>query len=267
MMQNSVYVARGFLIESVRPTWLYGTALEHAVFYQYNFHKAQNLFAGIIQTESPYYQPTPKPPAHLQTHKEDELGGCDESWAVVMRGCANVLVAGAGLYSWFSTYSQDCIDVHTCQKVLMLLDDNHSGVRIQQLITIGAKYMAVMNGKAIPPLDYLNVKTHPSWSQMSLLDVDSDGALAEMLYVRPKIWDMDMPGFTCVPPCGVVIPPWTGATRTVNYPLVTVTDGTWSTTITQRPLTMTNMFFEPVTYTIPSDRNLTKKRAGETSAF
>ncbi|KAK0103224.1 hypothetical protein ONS95_005259 [Cadophora gregata] len=282
MVQNSIYVARGFLIESVRPTWLYGTASEHAVFYQYNFNKAQNVFAGMIQTESPYFQPTPKPPApftetvgvfpsdpsyaNCTAGKQDELGGCDESWAVIMRGCANVMIAGAGLYSWFSTYAQDCIDVHACQKVLMLLDDNHSGVRIQQLITIGAKYMAVMNGKAISALDYLNVKTHPSWSQMSLMDIDSDGALAEMFYLHPKIWEMDNPGFTCAPPCRVVIPPWTGATRTVNYPLVSVTDGTWSTTITQRPLTMTNMFFEPVTYTIPSDGNL-KKRAGETSAF
>ncbi|KAL2066965.1 hypothetical protein VTL71DRAFT_1389 [Oculimacula yallundae] len=283
MVQNSVYVARGFLIESVSPTWLYGTASEHAVFYQYNFHNAQNIFAGMIQTESPYFQPTPKPPApftaavgvftsdpsyaNCTAGKEDELGGCDESWAVIMRGCANVMISGAGLYSWFSTYSQDCIDVHACQKVLMLLEDNHSGVRIQQLITIGAKYMAVMNGKAISALDYLNVKTHPSWSQVSLMDVDSDGELAEMFYVHPKIWDMDNPGFQCIPPCRVFIPPWQGATRTVNYPLVTVTDGTWSTTITRRPLTMTNMPFEPVTYTIPSGENLKNKRDGETSAF
>jgi len=63
MTQNSVFVARGLLIESTSPTWLYGTSSEHAVFYQYNFHKAQKVFAGIIQSESPYYQPTPSPPA------------------------------------------------------------------------------------------------------------------------------------------------------------------------------------------------------------
>jgi hypothetical protein len=42
---------------------LYGTASEHAVFYQFNFNKAANVFAGLLQTESPYYQPTPPPPA------------------------------------------------------------------------------------------------------------------------------------------------------------------------------------------------------------
>lgn len=123
MVQTSIYVARGFLIESTEPVWLYGTASEHAVFYQYNFHHARNIFAGMIQTESPYYQPTPPPPPapfSLQVglmksdpiykcgKDQSELGGCDESWAVIVRGSSNILVAGAGLYSWFSTYSQVC---------------------------------------------------------------------------------------------------------------------------------------------------------------
>lgn len=34
------------------------------------------------------------------------LGGCDESWAVMIRESENVMIASAGLYSWFSTYSQ-----------------------------------------------------------------------------------------------------------------------------------------------------------------
>lgn len=121
MVQNSVYVARGFLIESTDPTWLYGTASEHAVFYQYNFHKARNVFAGMIQTESPYFQPTPRPPAPFETAvgvfsgdpdysclQSNQLNGCDSSWGVIIRGSADIFVAGAGLYSWFSTYTQDC---------------------------------------------------------------------------------------------------------------------------------------------------------------
>ena len=278
MVQNSVYAARGMLVESTNPTWLYGTSSEHAVFYQYNFHKAQNIFAGMIQTESPYYQPTPNPPAPFENvvgklpgdpsydsckgnGDAKELGGCDESWAVIMRECANVFVAGAGLYSWFSTYSQDCIDQHACQKVLMLLEDNHAGVRIQHLITIGAKNMAVMDGKAIPALDYLNVESHPRWSQLSVLDVASDGQLAELLWIDPKIWDMDQPAFTCVPPCVVAIPPWTKATRIVEYPRVTVTEGSWSTTITRSPLIVTQLNFDVVTLTADSGKN--KKRTAQ----
>ncbi len=75
----------------------------------------------MIQTESPYYQPTPKPPAPFdavvgvfrgdpsyECKKDDKFNGCDESWGVIIERSENIFVAGAGVYSWFSTYSQDC---------------------------------------------------------------------------------------------------------------------------------------------------------------
>lgn len=120
MEMISVYVGRGLLVESQTATWLYGTSSEHSVYYQYNFHGAKNVFAGFLQTESPYYQPTPKPPQPFQNAvgaisgdphyscKGGDFDGCDSSWAVIIRGSQNIFVAGAGLYSWFSTYSQDC---------------------------------------------------------------------------------------------------------------------------------------------------------------
>ncbi|KAF6824052.1 LysM domain-containing protein [Colletotrichum plurivorum] len=236
MVQTSIYAARGFLIESRKSTWLYATASEHAVFYQYNFHKAKNIFAGMLQTESPYYQPTPPPPAPFEAvvgkfvgdpeyncASGGDFSGCDESWAVIVRESENIFVGGAGIYSWFSTYSQDCIDVHACQKTLLLLESNKASVRFQNLITIGAKHMAVMDGQGILAADNLNVDTHPSWSQISILDVSSSGAQFDnMVWIDPAIWKMDKPQFTCSPPCHVKIPPWTGATSTVNYPLLTV---------------------------------------------
>ena len=115
----SVYNARGLLVESRSATWLYGTASEHSVYYQYNFHNAKNVFAGMIQTESPYYQPSPQPPAPFQ----DAIGAiagdpefqcspgevcCDASWAVLIANSENIFIAGAGLYSWFQAYSQTC---------------------------------------------------------------------------------------------------------------------------------------------------------------
>lgn len=131
------------------------------MYYQYNFNKASNIFAGMIQSESPYFQPTPKAPApydgvvgklagdpDYSCSNSSEFGGCGASWAVLMRGCRNIFVAGAGLYSWFSTYTQECsmylpranpllirasgvaltrdvlhaVDKHECQKALMLLE-------------------------------------------------------------------------------------------------------------------------------------------------
>ncbi|CAK7231571.1 hypothetical protein SEUCBS140593_007970 [Sporothrix eucalyptigena] len=120
LTQVSVYNARGFLIESTAPTWLYGTASEHSVLYQYNFNAAKNIFAGMIQTESPYYQPNPAPPAPFQSAVGALAGdpdyasctsgkaGCDESWAVIIRDSENIHIAGAGLYSWYSNYDEAC---------------------------------------------------------------------------------------------------------------------------------------------------------------
>ena len=47
----TVAVARGILIESPGPTWLYGSASEHSILYQYNFDSSINTWAGMIQTE------------------------------------------------------------------------------------------------------------------------------------------------------------------------------------------------------------------------
>ncbi|OIW25494.1 pectin lyase-like protein [Coniochaeta ligniaria NRRL 30616] len=265
MVQNSVYVARGFLIESTHATWLYGTASEHAVFYQYNFNKASNIFAGMIQTESPYYQPTPSPPAPFNQQVglmpgdpsyscpatgTNEFSGCDESWALIIRGSSNILIAAAGLYSWFSTYSQDCIDGQLCQKALGLFDQNAASVRIENLVTIGAKYMAVMNGVGVKAADNLNVGAHPFWSQLSVLDVTSNAAqYNDLIWIDPEVWNMQQPQFTCIPPCHVQLPPWTSATMTINYPLLTVSTGTWKSTITKPPLTVTEWRFQPATIT------------------
>ena len=121
MVQTSVYAARGVLVETDGPVWLYGTSAEHAVFYQYNFHRAKNVFAALIQTESPYFQPLPRPPAPFGRAAGKFAGdwnydecalrtvpGCDASWALIIRESENVHIAGAGLYSWFRGYEQDC---------------------------------------------------------------------------------------------------------------------------------------------------------------
>jgi hypothetical protein len=116
----SVFTARGMLIESQNPTWLYATASEHAVYYQFNFVQTSNLYAGLLQTESPYYQPMPNAPSPYLLQVGEFTGdpwyqcgtspydGCDSSWSLIMTGCENVIIAALGAYSWFNDYSQDC---------------------------------------------------------------------------------------------------------------------------------------------------------------
>ncbi|PYH94341.1 pectin lyase-like protein [Aspergillus ellipticus CBS 707.79] len=84
--QIDVYAARGMLIESWGPTWMYATASEHHVLYQYQMSGARDLFMTMIQTESPYFQPVPKAPTPFTT----------------------------GL--WFSNYVKDCLKTENCQQ-------------------------------------------------------------------------------------------------------------------------------------------------------
>ncbi|KAL4754843.1 hypothetical protein BDW72DRAFT_200512 [Aspergillus terricola var. indicus] len=187
MPQLSVYVARGMLIESTSATWLYGTSSEHSVFYQYNFHHAHNIFTTMIQTEPPYYQPNPRPPAPFSNqvgiYSSDPVyncngasfSGCDEAWAVIITESQNIHVGSAGTYSWFSAYTQDCIDRHSCQQVLWRLSNNHDNVRLQNIIGIGAEYVLVSDGTGVRSIDNLGVTAHPAWAQISIFDAPSHG--------------------------------------------------------------------------------------------
>ncbi|EER45681.1 LysM domain-containing protein [Histoplasma capsulatum H143] len=182
LVQTSIYTARGLLVESTEATWLYGTSSEHALYYQYNFYKAQNVFAGMIQTESPYYQPTPNPPAPFESavgifngdpaYQNCHCGspGNDAAWALRIIESSEIYIAGAGLYSWFSTYTQECIKTRSCQNSLIQLEGNGGGVRIFNLITIGATNMITSDGNQFTSQDNLAVDYHPYWSQITIID-------------------------------------------------------------------------------------------------
>lgn len=97
----------------------------------------------MIQTESPYYQPMPCPPEPFEgalgkfsgdpkyhckevAAADQDFSGCDESWGIIMRKSANVFIAAAGIYSWFSTYSQDCSRCYPkCEKFEPIKGPNH----------------------------------------------------------------------------------------------------------------------------------------------
>ncbi|KAJ5099533.1 hypothetical protein N7532_006534 [Penicillium argentinense] len=44
------------VLEATKGTWLTGTGSEHHWLYNYNFHSAQNVYAGLLQAENPYMQ-------------------------------------------------------------------------------------------------------------------------------------------------------------------------------------------------------------------
>lgn len=118
--------AIGILVESTGPSWLWGTASEHNVLYQYTLSAAKNVFMGMIQTESPYFQSTPAAPAPFTPGlfpndprfvdcNSTMSNSCAVSWALRIIDSSATYIYGAGLYSWFSSYSQDCLATENCQ--------------------------------------------------------------------------------------------------------------------------------------------------------
>lgn len=67
------------------------------------------------------------------------------------------------------------VDVHACQKALIFMQDNFKNVRLQHIITIGAKYSLVSDGQGVLATTNLGVEGHPAWSQITIFDVSGKG--------------------------------------------------------------------------------------------
>ncbi|KAK1767906.1 pectate lyase superfamily protein-domain-containing protein [Phialemonium atrogriseum] len=168
-IQINVYAARGILIESQGPTWLWGTAAEHAVLYQYQLSGAKNVVMGLIQTEAPYFQPSPKAPAPFEkglVFKDDPTFAdcpansktCAMAWSLRMVDSTNVYVISGGLYTWFQDYSQDCVNsgANDCQLSTFYVEQSYD-VWIYNLITIGAIQMITpLNGQPVIAINNRN---------------------------------------------------------------------------------------------------------------
>lgn len=118
--QIDIYSGRGLLVESNLATWLYGTAFEHNILYNYQFYKSSKVWMGMIQTESPYFQGWPAAPTPFENSLgqfafdppfdhcpiEQDWYTCAFSWGVRIIYSQEIYVYGAGLYSWFQEYDQ-----------------------------------------------------------------------------------------------------------------------------------------------------------------
>lgn len=163
-IQINVYAARGILIESQGPTWLWGTAAEHAILYQYQLSGAKDIVLGLIQTEAPYFQPLPQLPALFGDNgglmfKDDptfadcsaDSDMCAMAWSLRMIDSARVHVISGGLYTWFRDYSQDCVDTgaNDCQLSTFYVEQSYD-VYVNNLVTIGAVHMVTpLNGEPV----------------------------------------------------------------------------------------------------------------------
>jgi glucan 1,3-beta-glucosidase len=154
----SVYTGRGLLVEG-KNIWLYGTGVEHHSLYQYQFVGSQSVVTSFIQTETPYYQPNPNAangpyPRNTALYDPDYSsclpGNCDALGLRVLNS-QNTLIYGAGLYSFFNSYSTSCSDYPggKCQSEIFSIEGSTSGLVVYALSTVGTTNMIVKDGVSL----------------------------------------------------------------------------------------------------------------------
>ena len=180
--QISVYVARGMLVQGNR-IWLVGSSVEHHTLYQYQLLNASDVWMGQIQTETPYYQPSPAAPYPFTqpnttirdpdftvdcqpdgTRNTLGLRGnapCAMAWGLRILDSENVVVFGAGLYSFFNNYNTSCSTAkagENCQaRIFWVGQDSEDGegmtVEMYNLNTIGSVSMITRGGSDMATWD------------------------------------------------------------------------------------------------------------------
>ncbi|KAK5149760.1 hypothetical protein LTS14_010681 [Recurvomyces mirabilis] len=164
--QITVYPGRGLLDESQSGTfWLIGTAVEHHTLYEYQFAHTRNVFAGQIQTETAYYQPNPSAPvpfpfvASLNDPRFPSLTATDgnltipdaDGWGLRIVHSNNILIYGAGLYSFSDNYSTTCSNQgngEVCQyRNFEVISSN--AITVYNLNTVGTHEMIEVDGQNV----------------------------------------------------------------------------------------------------------------------
>ena len=165
LRQITLYAGRGILLESTAGTfWFLGTASEHHTLYQYQLSGTKNVFMGQIQTETPYYQPNPKAtsPFPVNTALNDPDFGtacpagspatCAMAWGLRILNSNNIIIWGAGLYSFFNNYDTACnaqAAGANCQTAIFQYDSASTQLLVHNLNTVGSVSMVQRDGTSL----------------------------------------------------------------------------------------------------------------------
>jgi len=231
----SVYCGRGILIESQGPTWLYGTASEHAQMYQYQLQNAANVYMGHMQTETPYYQPKPNA---LSPYKPGDLSSdptfsdcsddlCKGAWALRVLNSTDVFIYSAGFYSFFQNYDEGCIDDEDCQQSLIQTNFANN-LWMYNIFTKGNVEIVSPQGN-LPALRFNSTTRNGFTSEIAAWlalstggdTIGSNDDDSGIVYIDPLLWGEpdDDRHVSCNEPCTYVLPPMTLPTPgTWHYP-------------------------------------------------
>ncbi|RYP82595.1 hypothetical protein DL769_001589 [Monosporascus sp. CRB-8-3] len=212
------------------PCWFYGTGSEHHQIYQYQLNNAGNIFMTHIQTETPYYQPTPDASEPYELGKfpgDPDFAECEAestcmmAWGLRVIDSRNILIYTAG---FFYSYGQICLEDENCQDN-MVETSYTQGFWFYNIFTKGVAQMITPRG-AIPALlagdNQAGFTTEVSaWLALALgggnlggtggSPRDGSGAA----YIDSIIFVSPSPTIQCWAPCTLVMPPSTLAQPTV----------------------------------------------------
>jgi len=153
--QIDIYNGRGVLIESQGPLWMYGTASEHSVLYNYQLSGASDIYMSIIQSETPYYQENPAAPAPFTVQGSDPQfsssagSGVNMAWGLRILNCQNILIYGTGLYSFFDNYDQTCVPENNCQQNMIEIGGSTDNLYLYGVTTKAAVNMITTSGYTV----------------------------------------------------------------------------------------------------------------------
>jgi glucan 1,3-beta-glucosidase len=157
---------RGILVESTRATWLVGTSFEHNWLYQYNIHNAQNVYAGMMQTETPYMQgqgaiqTVPAPWSISNQHNDPDYSWCSSmdqhcrsALSTNVDGGSNIMLYGSAAWTffegtWNGLYNTPCAS-GKCQTNMMRVTNNPQNLAWYSLSTKSSDVM-VLDGHSNP---------------------------------------------------------------------------------------------------------------------
>ncbi|KAL3426659.1 hypothetical protein PVAG01_00167 [Phlyctema vagabunda] len=113
----NIATGRGVLIEATAGTWLVGTGFEHNTLYQYQLVEAENVYMGLQQSETPYWQgpdspnkaPDPwAPDARYNDPEFSDCGSnaqCNMAWMMRIVGGKRIFAYNSAFWVFFNHWA------------------------------------------------------------------------------------------------------------------------------------------------------------------
>ncbi|TVY17266.1 Glucan 1,3-beta-glucosidase [Lachnellula arida] len=108
---------RGLLVSAKKGTWLTGTSFEHNALYQYQLVDAENVYIGMQQTETPYWQGpgspnlAPDPWTPDATYNDPTFSNCgtnaqcNMAWTMRVVGGKNIFAYNSAFWVFFNHWA------------------------------------------------------------------------------------------------------------------------------------------------------------------